>query len=113
MTVNNNILAPRLVALAKDSSLSLYLELWQSENNLNTYKDIINIFSKNDIDLFEKSNIIIREEFRHLTLPVLSDMIEITYENMENVIKNTLRFIGNINEGPGINRFEWGHSHSH
>ncbi len=113
MTFNNNILAPRLVALAKDSALSLYLESWQNNENLITYKDVINIFSENNIDLFENSSIVIREEFNHLTLPVISKMIEITYKNMEEVIKNTLRFIGNTNEGPGVNKFEWGHSHSH
>ena len=113
MTVNNNILAPRLVALAKDSSLSVYINSWQSKNNLNTYKDVIAIFSENNIDLFQKSEIFIKEEFKHLSLPDLAKMIEITYKSMEEVIKDTLRFTGNANEGPGINKFDWGHSHTH
>ncbi len=111
--INNNILAPRLVALAKDSSLEMYLDAWQDENNFITYKDVISIFSENNIDLFEKSPIIIKEEFKHLNLPHIANMIEVSYKVIENVIKDTLRFIGNVNEGPGVNKFEWGHSHTH
>lgn len=111
--MHGNYLAPRLVALAKDSALSLYLNFWQNNENINTYKDILYMFSNNNIDLFEKSCIIIKEEFKTFSLPELSIMIETSYKSMENVIKDTLRFVGHLNDGPGEEKFEWGHSHSH
>jgi hypothetical protein len=111
--MNNNYLSPRLVALAKDSALALYLDKWQHQDAMFTYKDIISMFSENDLDLFEKSSISIKQEFRHFNLPDLEKMISLTYVSMENVIKDTLRFLGNVNSGSGVEKFEWGHSHPH
>ena len=109
--MQGNYLAPRLVALAKDSALALYLDSWQNLENIKTYKDILKIFSDNDIDSLENSFIVIKEEFKMLNLPELAKMIEESYKSMENVIKNTLRFVGNLNDGPGIDKFDWGHHH--
>ncbi len=111
--MNHNLLAPRLVALSKDSALGLYLEKWQDPENISTYKDVISMFSSNNIDDFEKSVISIKKEFITFSLPELAVMIESTYSSMEELVKDTLRFVGRENEGPGVDKFEWGHSHPH
>jgi len=108
-----NYLAPRLIALAKDSALSLCLDQWQTDDSLVTYKDVIDIFDNNDIDRFEKTNIIIKEKFKNFSLPEISSMIKEAYLMSESVIKDTLRFVGRPNSGSETEIFKWGHSHSH
>lgn len=109
----NNYLAPRLVALAKDSALSLCLHQWQTKNNLITYKDVVDIFDNNDIDRFEKSDIVIKESFRNFPLPEISLIIKDAYHMSESIIKDTLRFVGRPNSGSETEIFNWGHSHTH
>lgn len=105
--INNNVLAPRLVALIKDYSLSMYLDKWQDDTQINTYKDIELIFKNNDIDKFNESCILIKDEFKTFSLPEIFNMILISKDCIENVVKDTLRFVGRSNEGQPKEKIEW------
>jgi hypothetical protein len=108
-----NVLSPIIVALIKDSALGFFLEKWQNETSLLTFKDVQKIFSENDIDALDSSPIIIKKEFIHFSLPEINLMIDQAYSEFDRVIKNVLRAVGRENDGSGNQNFEWGHSHPH
>jgi hypothetical protein len=105
--VNNNVLAPRLVALIKDYSLAMYLNKWQDDTQINTYKDIELIFKNNDIEKFDASCISIKNEFRAFSLPEIFDMVLTSKDCLEGIVKDTLRFVGRSNEGQPKEKIEW------
>ena len=102
-----NVLSPIIIAFIKDSCLSLFLEKWQEENDILTFKDIRIIFYNNDLDRLENSPIIIKKEFSLLSLPEIDAMIEQAYTEFENMAKNILRATGRSNDGPEIQKIEW------
>jgi hypothetical protein len=102
-----NTLSPVIVAFIKDSSLSLFLDKWQDQDDLLTFIDVKNIFSENDLFRFEKSPIVIKKEFSLFSLPELYCMIEQAYIEFEKLAKNVLRATGRSNDGPEIQKIEW------
>lgn len=102
-----NVLSPIIVAFIKDSCLALFLEKWQDQNSMSTFKDIKEMFYSNDLDRFENSSIVIKKEFSMFSLPEIHDMINQAYTEFENLAKNVLRATGRSNDGPEIQKIEW------
>lgn len=102
-----NVLSPIIVALIKDSALSLFLDKWQDKNNILTFKDVKTILEENNLDEFSSSPIIIKKAFQHFSLLEISDMIDESYKEFEKIVKSVLRAVGRSNDGPEIKKIEW------
>ena len=98
-----NNLSPRLVALAKDNVLKIFLDSW--DNNM-TFKEIKNSLLLN----IENETIVINKDFIEMSKEDLCKKIDYSYSIFINLIVETLKFVGRPNEGFDI---EWNHSHSH
>lgn len=99
-----NHLSPRLVALAKDSTLKIFLDSWDESM---TFKEIKEYLSLN---LNYNDKIIINKNFVNIPKEDLCKRMDFSYPIFLDLIMSTLRFLGRPNDGFEI---EWNHSHKH
>lgn len=99
-----NYLSPRLVALAKDNALKIFLDSWDS--NI-TFKEIKESLSSNT---FSDEKISINKSFIDMDKIELCNRIDYAYSISISLIMDTLKFLGRPNDGTKI---EWDHSHNH
>lgn len=97
---HGNYLSPRLVALSKDSALSIFLDFWDESITYNFIRDALN----NNIDISNK--IQIKNSFSYLSNKELSMMLEESYNVLIELTKDTLKFVGRKNDAY-IENLEW------
>jgi hypothetical protein len=99
-----NYLSPRLVALAKDSSLKVFLDSWDTHMTFKEIKEYL------FLNLNNNDKIIINKNFINIPKEELCKRIDFSYSIFTNLIMDTLRFLGRPNDGTDI---EWHQPHSH
>jgi hypothetical protein len=103
METGNN-LSPRLVALAKDSALKVFLDSWDFHMTFKEIKEYLFLDIKNN------DKIIINKNFIDVPKKELCERIDLSYSIFINLIMDTLRFVGRPNDGFEI---DFNNYHSH
>lgn len=98
-----NNLSPRLVSLAKDKTLEIFLDSW--DFNM-TFKEIKSSLLLN----IENDSIVINKRFIEIPKEDLCKQIEDSYRILISLIVQTLNFVGRPIEGLDA---EWNHPHTH